>query len=154
MDQEENPYRPPSSPVRDMNEMQRGRYLPANGAASAPLWSTISASWSWDSSSGVAVALIFGQPGIVAMQRIPNMISGSVLFACYYVVFEGIWSRTPGIMGPWHRCDQRSRYEALDQTGCWAEPPAWFIPFEAFSFLFGATGWHDSIPHTRVVRCR
>ena len=91
MDQEENPYRPPSSPVRDMNQMR--------AAGLAGKWRRFG-TFVVDYLCflvvgfivGVAVALIFGRPGIVAMQRIPNMISGSVLFACYYVVFEGIWS--------------------------------------------------------------
>jgi uncharacterized RDD family membrane protein YckC len=152
MDQEENPYRPPSSPVRDMNQMHAG-----GPAGKWRRFGTFVVDYLCfmvvGFIVGVAVGLIFGQRGIVAMQRVPNIISGSVVFFCYYVVFEGIWSRTPGkwVLGTVVTNEagtKPSMKQVLGRTACR------FIPFEAFSFLFDATGWHDSIPHTRVVRCR
>jgi uncharacterized RDD family membrane protein YckC len=70
----------------------------------------------------------------------------------YYLVFEGLWGRTPG---KWV-CGTR----VVDEDG---RKPAFgtvvkrtlcrFIPFEPFSFL-GERGWHDSISKTRVIRAR
>jgi len=79
---------------------------------------------------------------------------GVLLLFCYYMAFEGLFSRTIGkfVTGT----------IVVDESGF---PPSFgqllgrtlarFIPFEPFSFLGSETrGWHDSLSGTYVVRCR
>ncbi len=79
---------------------------------------------------------------------------GTLLLFCYYMAFEGLFSRTIGkfVTGT----------IVVDESGF---PPSFgqllgrtlarFIPFEPFSFLGSRTrGWHDSLSGTYVVRCR
>ena len=74
------------------------------------------------------------------------------LFLAYYIVFEGLWARTPAkfILGTVVIMEDGSKPpfgKIVVRTLCR------FIPFEPFSF-FGERGWHDSISDTRVVSTR
>ena len=73
------------------------------------------------------------------------------LYVLYYTLFEGALNgKTPAKF--------LTRTRALTEDG---DPLSWqnaftrslcrLIPFEAFSFLGGSRGWHDSISHTVVV---
>jgi len=79
---------------------------------------------------------------------------GTLLLFCYYMAFEGLFSRTIGKLV--------TGTIVVDESGF---PPSFgqllgrtlarFIPFEPFSFLGSKTrGWHDSLSGTYVVRCR
>lgn len=101
---------------------------------------------------GFLVALLFGDKGIAMMERIPEYLLGLVIIMAFYLFFEGIWGRTPGkfVMGTIVQNEEGQKMSAgqlLKRTMCR------FIPFEPFSF-FGKTGWHDSISDTRVVMRR
>jgi len=69
----------------------------------------------------------------------------------YHIFFESIFSRTPA------KWLTRTRVVALDGS----RPTFWqivgrsfarYVPFEPFSFLGSARGWHDRWSNTRVVR--
>jgi uncharacterized RDD family membrane protein YckC len=99
---------------------------------------------------GMILGLILGEEGIKAIQKVPDFVFGIPVFFGYYAFFEGIWARTPGkwLFGTVVVSEAGHKPtigQVLGRTACR------FIPFEAFSF-FGTSGWHDSIPKTRVVR--
>jgi uncharacterized RDD family membrane protein YckC len=101
---------------------------------------------------GAATMFFFGNRGLELLHKVPEMLFGSILIFAYYVVFESIWSRTPGkwVFGTIVTDDSGGKpsvKQVLGRTACR------FIPFEAFSFL-GERRLHDTIPDTRVVRCR
>jgi len=151
MNQDANPYRPPNSDVG----AQAGDGL-AEPAGKGRRFGTLMIDYLcfvvFGFIVGAAIGLVFGARGVAAMDKIPDLLFGSVLVFTYYIVFEGIWSRTPG---KWafgtvvvNEAGARPSFRQIaGRTACR------FIPFEAFSF-FGVRGWHDSIPNTRVVRCR
>jgi uncharacterized RDD family membrane protein YckC len=103
---------------------------------------------------GMAVGLIGGKPGVVQMQRIPPFLLGVGIMLLYYLPQEMAFGRTLGklITGT----------KVVDEHGEKPTPGqvlgrtfSRFIPFEAFSFFSAdARGWHDSISHTYVVKCR
>ncbi|AXK72886.1 RDD family protein [Lysobacter sp. TY2-98] len=77
------------------------------------------------------------------------------VFVLYWTLFEGLFGRTVGkfVCGTrvvTERGAAPSMGQALGRT------LSRMIPFEAFSVLFSedATGWHDSIAKTKVVRAR
>ena len=101
---------------------------------------------------GVGIALVFGQEGIDALERVPNLIVGMAIITAYYVFFEAIWGRTPGkfLMGTvvvTEHGEKPSFGQIIGRTLCR------FIPFEPLSCL-GERGWHDSIPKVLVVNAR
>ncbi|MBY0574802.1 MAG: RDD family protein [Undibacterium sp.] len=102
---------------------------------------------------GLFVGGVFGEAGLRKMQSVPDMLIGLVLMTAYYVFFEGIWGRTPGkwVFGT----------KVLNESGHQASfgqivgrTFARYIPFEAFSCLFGERGWHDKLSETKVVLTR
>jgi len=69
----------------------------------------------------------------------------------YYVFFEAVTGRTPA--------KYITRTRVVDKWGgkptflqILGRSAARFIPFEPFSFLGSANGWHDNLSKTRVVR--
>jgi uncharacterized RDD family membrane protein YckC len=69
----------------------------------------------------------------------------------YYFLFEYFWGKTPGKF--------LTRTKVVDMNGEWPggkrlliRTLCRFIPFDNFSFLLFAAGWHDSISGTMVVR--
>jgi uncharacterized RDD family membrane protein YckC len=101
---------------------------------------------------GILIGLVFGERGIVALERMPDIVLGAVLMLGYYAFFEGVWARTPG----------KWIFDAVVVNEPGGKPPfaqvikrtfSRFIPFEPFSF-FGERGWHDSFSDTLVVRKR
>jgi uncharacterized RDD family membrane protein YckC len=101
---------------------------------------------------GVLIVLLFGDAGLAAVEKIPDLIFGGFVIALYYIFFEGLWARTPGkfIFGTVvvnERGGRPSIGQIVGRTFCR------FIPFEAFSCLT-ERGWHDSIPKTLVVMAK
>lgn len=149
MSEATNPYRPPSSDVATIEE--------ACSTESAGKWrrfGTLLIDYACFVGCafviGVMIALVFGEAGIASMQRIPDIVFGSVLMLAYYTFFEGIWGRTPGkfILGTIVVTDEGGKpslWQVVKRSLCR------FIPFEPFSFL-GERGWHDTISNTAVVR--
>lgn len=98
---------------------------------------------------GLSVILLFGDEGLNAMGKAPDLLLGLLIIAFYYIFFEGLWARTPGkfLFGTVvvnESGGKPSIAQVVGRTFCR------FIPFEAFSCL-GERGWHDSIPKTIVV---
>ncbi len=101
------------------------------------------------------VVIVFGPAGQAAVQSINEILLAVLFFLVYYVVFEGIWARTPAkfILGTVvvTADGEKPRFgKIFIRTLCR------FIPFEPFSFFRerGERGWHDSIPDTWVVSTR
>jgi uncharacterized RDD family membrane protein YckC len=153
MNQDDNPYRPPSSEVRDVGEAREvvpagrwlrfGTYVVDYGGFFALCFIL-----------GMVIAIAFGSRGVAFLHRIPNFVTGGALYFLYYVLFEGLFARTPGkwVFGTVvvdEAGGKLSIKQVLIRTLCR------FIPFEAFSALSAHTPpWHDSLAKTRVVRRR
>ncbi len=103
---------------------------------------------------GMAVGLLFGREGLLAMNRMGLWIQviAFAIMISYYVFFEGLWGRTPGkwICGTVVVNEDGGRPslgQVVGRTFCR------FIPFEPFSF-FSERPWHDRFPRTHVVMAR
>ena len=155
MDQQDNPYRPPASPVRDVG--MAATFGPAGrwrrfGTLILDYGGYLALSFV----VGIVIALAFGPRSAATaslMRPLPRYAIGCLVYLGYYLVFEGMWARTPGkwVFGTVVTDEGGSRptfKQVLGRTACR------FIPFEAFSFLTEGPGWHDRIPKTRVMRCR
>lgn len=100
---------------------------------------------------------IFSIIFIVIIGLIGNSINdtlGGILiflaFIGYYLLFEGVWQRTPAkwITKTKVVMNDGSKPDFLHILG---RTFARFIPFEPLSFLAGPVGWHDSLSKTLVV---
>jgi uncharacterized RDD family membrane protein YckC len=101
---------------------------------------------------GALITLTFGQPGLDAMLAVNEIVLSLLFFFAYYLVFEGIWARTPAklILGTVVVAEDGRKppfRSILIRTLCR------FIPFEPFSF-FGERGWHDGLSKTYVMSTR
>lgn len=101
---------------------------------------------------GVLAIIALGDAGVELLEGGSNFVLAVLVYFVYYVVFEGLWARTPakfmlGTIVVMEDGSQPPMRKILVRTLCR------FIPFEPFSF-FGDRGWHDSIPRTRVVSTR
>ncbi|HRE18433.1 MAG TPA: RDD family protein [Rhodocyclaceae bacterium] len=148
MTQELNPYRPPMSDVADV-EPGQASVVASKGRRFGTLLIDYACYMATSFGVGLFVAVVFGDPGIEAIQAIPDLVFGLLIISFYYIFFEGIWARTPGkfVCGTVvinEGGGRPSLGQIAGRTFCR------FIPFEALSF-FGERGWHDSISKTRVV---
>jgi uncharacterized RDD family membrane protein YckC len=101
---------------------------------------------------GVVVMLAFGQTGLDKMLAINDFVLGALLTFTYYLLFEGLWARTPAkfILGTVVVTEDGKKPSfgaVVLRTLCR------HIPFEPFSF-FGERGWHDKLSNTYVVSTR
>ena len=95
-----------------------------------------------------AIAFVLALTGLA--DKINSTVLGLLLFFSYYLLFEGIWARTPAkfitktkvVM---HDGSKPDFMHILGRT------LARIIPFEPFSFFAGPIGWHDSLSKTIVV---
>jgi uncharacterized RDD family membrane protein YckC len=101
--------------------------------------------------AGVVAVLVFGDAGlrVISSYQIPIAI---LFFLFYYIVFEGLSSRTPAkfILGTVVVREDGGTPtfgKIVIRTLCRC------IPFEPFSF-FGELGLHDRLSGTRVVSTR
>jgi uncharacterized RDD family membrane protein YckC len=102
--------------------------------------------------AGIVAVVIFGPSGVEALQGVNEILLAVGFFLVYYLVFEGLWARTPAkfMLGTLVVMEDGSKPpfgKIVVRTLCR------FIPFEPFSF-FGERGWHDGISDTRVVSTR
>jgi uncharacterized RDD family membrane protein YckC len=153
MKPETNPYAPPASYVSDA-EVERDRPIVTAGKGRRfgtyvvdKVCCTVLAFF-----VGLAIAALFGEQGVQATQSGWSYLIGALVMLLYYILFEGLWARTPGkfVCGTVvvnEHGGRPSLGQIVGRTFCR------FIPFEAFSFL-GERGWHDSIPNTHVVETR
>lgn len=148
MSEERNPYLPPTADVA-VDEGQRS----AIDASKLRRFGTFAVDYvlfiACGAVFGFAIAFIFGERGMAVIKAVPEFLLGLPIFIGYYLLFEGLWSRTPGklVFGTVVANDDLQKpsfLQIVKRTLCR------FIPFEPFSF-FGARGWHDSISKTRVV---
>jgi uncharacterized RDD family membrane protein YckC len=151
MTPETNPYLAPKShiPIPDEN---RAIVLASKGRRFGTFVVDYAVNMGFGAIVGVIIALGFGEAGVEAIQKVPDIVFGWVLLIGYYIVFEGMWARTPGklVFGTVVVNESGGKptlKQVIGRTFCR------LIPFEAFSFL-GERGWHDSIPNTHVVLAR
>jgi uncharacterized RDD family membrane protein YckC len=151
MDHTQNPYSASSTAVLSTEEVSTGELnLAGNGRRFGTLIVDYIGYILLAFVIGILVALIFGEEGVQALEKIPDLILGVPILFLYYVFFESLWGRTPGkfLFGTRVVNEDGGRVsfgQVFGRTACR------FIPFEAFSFIFGEQGWHDKIPGTKVV---
>jgi uncharacterized RDD family membrane protein YckC len=148
MNQDPNPYRPPTSNVT-FTEPKRALIPAGRGRRFGTLLIDYALFMAICFCLGLVIALAFGPEAIEAIQEVPDSILGFGVMSAYYLFFEGIWARTPGklLLGTVvvnETGGKPSLKKVIGRTLCR------FIPFEPFSCL-GERGWHDSIPGTYVV---
>ena len=105
---------------------------------------------------GVSLA-IFDPEGAVVEDNMIDVVGNIIGFAfvfLYFVFFESIFQRSPGKFATGTKViDQAGGAPTFGQIV--GRSACRFIPFEAFSFLFGdsarVVGWHDKLSGTRVV---
>lgn len=144
MNTEYNPYSPPTSVVGERDDIQHE--LASKGRRFGTLLIDYVFFYLIIFVIGFAVGITRGGQGAAGM---PWQLIGFTVLIGYYLVFEGVWQRTPGkfILGTMvvnATGEKPSFGQILGRTLCR------FIPFEPFSFL-GREGWHDSIPKTKVI---
>ncbi len=101
----------------------------------------------------IIIALTGGDGGSTsrAIDAIPDVLFGILMFMFYYVPLEALTGRTIAKFITKTRVvsedgDSISFMQVIGRTLCR------FIPFEPFSFLGGdAVGWHDKLSKTRVI---
>lgn len=81
-----------------------------------------------------------------------EQVLGIILFATYFLFFEGIWQKSPAKWITKTRVVMKDGSKPKIGNIFW-RTLARFIPFEAFSFLGSKTpiGWHDSLSKTIVI---
>lgn len=149
MEQDLNPYQPPSceliieETVVDFEPASKGRRF-------GTLVVDYACFMLFALFVGVSIGLIFGQRGVAAIHKIPDYIFGAGILVFYYIVFEGLWARTPGkwIFGTIVVSETGTRASLKQIAG---RTVCRLIPFDALSF-FGARGWHDRLSGTQVMR--
>lgn len=148
MSEEQNPYLPPATDVAVGDDRR-----PSTDASKLRRFGTFAVDYLLfmvcGGVFGFSIALVFGERGVAAIKAVPEFLLGVPVFIGYYLLFEGLWSRTPGkfIFGTVVVNDDLNKpsfLQVVKRTLCR------FIPFEPFSF-FGARGWHDSLSKTRVI---
>jgi len=152
MTQEKNPYRPPTAEVEHASEAVDEREPAGKGRRFATLVIDYIGYYIASFLVGIAIYAIAGHavPGVLKGGW--SYLFGFTLIMAYYLIFEGLWQRTPGKMLLVTR--------VVDEHGA---PPTFgaivkrtlarCVPFEAFTF-FGEHGFHDKVSRTRVVRTR
>ncbi len=154
MEENNSPYQAPQSQVA-MEQQPGGQPVPANR------WLRL-ANFVIDYIGffalalliGIVAGMIGGEQVLDSLEGIPDFLIGMVIMLFYYVPLEAAMGRTLGKFVTGTKVvnlnGEKPRFsQILGRTFCR------FIPFEAFSFLFGeGRGWHDSVPDTFVVKCR
>lgn len=150
-DTHHNPYSPPRAEVRDVRPAGeaelagKGRRL-LNVLLDYVGFLVVSFAFS------LAVGALAGGEGLAVLARVPDLVLGVVLMLAYYIVFEGLFGRTPAKFLTGTRViDEQGRKPSLPKV--LGRSAARFIPFEFLSFLGeNGRGWHDRMSGTRVVR--
>lgn len=152
MDQDINPYRPPTAAVVTNDKPDTGRALAGKGRRFAGFLIDYILYNVFAFIVGVVLALSGAGALIEGMNRGEAFLFGLVVYFAYYLLFEGLFNRTPG------KFALGTRVVAVDggspRLGAIAgRTLARLVPFEAFTF-FGETGFHDKASGTRVVMVR
>jgi uncharacterized RDD family membrane protein YckC len=152
VDQDINPYRPPTAAVESATQAPDGLPLAGKGRRFLTALIDYIGYYTFAFVSGIVLALVGAGNLIQGMNRLQEFLFGAVVLVIYYLFFEGLWGRTPGkfVMGT----------RVTDLAG--GKPTfrdlvkrtlARMVPFEAFTF-FGEKGFHDKVSRTQVVRVR
>lgn len=149
----ENPYQAPQTDVLVTQQGTDDYIIASTGQRFANLILDTVFFYLFAFLAGILFQLLDLSEVLLSMNQ---FVLGILLGLVYFIPQEGFWGRTLGKLITGTRvvnvdgtCVSFGR--AVGRTLC-----RW-IPFEAFSFLFGdgqPVGWHDRIPNTRVIRTR
>lgn len=156
---EENIYQPPKADLTPLTAPSfEERYgLTVRAASTGQRFMNMLTDFLGYLGFSVVVGLVLGLTGTVGiLEHIPDLLLGVVMMTAYYFPQEAIWGRTLGKLVTGTKAvaadgGPLTIGKALGRTLCR------FIPFEAFSFLFGdgfPEGLHDTIPGTKVISLR
>ncbi|HEX7915911.1 RDD family protein [Rudaea sp.] len=104
---------------------------------------------------GALIALTFGHAGVQYLRGPARFVISILVFLIYYIGFESAFGRTLGKFALGTKViTEGGGAPSLGQVI--GRSFARMIPSEAFSLLFSDTnsGWHDTLPKTKVVRTR
>ncbi len=99
----------------------------------------------------IILSVVWVRSRVTIEEKVFNYMFSLGVMVLYYVFFEQMFGKTPGKM--------ITRTLVVTEEG--AKPTlghivgrtfSRVIPFEPLSFVFGYTGWHDSISQTRVIK--
>lgn len=98
--------------------------------------------------------LFWGDPGLAALEKVPDIVLGIVIMLAYYIPLETLSGRTIGkLITGTKVVSEEGRIPSF--SAVMKRTLSRFIPFEAFSFLGkDPRGWHDTLSKTYVVKCR
>ena len=152
MDQDINPYRPPTAEVEMAATQDLDRPLAGKWRRFLTFLVDYILHFVFAFMVGIVLALVGAGAALEHMNRLQEFIFGILVFVTYYLFFESLWGRTPGklVMGTRVTDLQGGKPSFRDLV---KRTLARLVPFEAFTF-FGTTGFHDKVSHTQVVRVR
>ena len=151
MQEPHNPYAAPKAPVTEF-EQRREVEPVGKGIRFGEFLVDYAGFFLFAVICGGIIGIVWGMRGVAALKSMPDVVVGVIFMLAYYLIFEGIWARSPGkwlfgtaVVG---EDGLRPSFGTIAlRTLCR------FIPFEAFSF-FGERGWHDSLSKTYVIKVR
>ncbi len=154
MNQELNPYRPPTAEVQLAGDADEAALLEIAGKGRRFL------TWILDYAGflalsmliGIAMAFTLGPESLQYLKGGWSYLFGFAVMSGYYLFFEGMWGRTPAkmLLGT-VVTDLHGR--APPFANIVGRTFARFVPFEGLSF-FGERGFHDRVSKTLVIRKR
>ena len=153
MNEESNPYRPPTAVVEADAERSATAFELAGKGRRLCTWILDYAGFlALSMLIGIAMVVTLGPKSLEYLKGGWSYLFGFAVMSGYYLFFEGLWGRTPAkmLLGT----------KVVAQDG--GEPAfgnivgrtlARFVPFEGLTF-FGQRGFHDRVSKTLVIRKR
>ncbi len=153
MNQELNPYRPPTANVQFAPEAVAATLEVAGKGRRFCTWALDYAGFMLLSMIvGVVMALVFGAGYVRYIHGGWSYVFGFAIMSGYYLFFECLWGRTPGKMiAGTVVTDMNGNAPAFSAVV--KRTLARFVPFEGLTF-FGERGFHDKVSKTLVLRKR
>ena len=153
MNQETNPYRPPTANVQFAPEAAAATLEVAGKGRRFCTWALDYAGFvALSMVVGVVMALVLGPDAARYVSGGWSYVFGFAVMAGYYLFFEGLWGRTPGKMIAGTIVTDMDGNAPTFGTVV-KRTLARFVPFEGLTF-FGERGFHDKVSKTLVLRKR
>jgi uncharacterized RDD family membrane protein YckC len=156
MAMERNPYAPPTAPVYSVEQPSSTLEIASRRRRLANTTIDSICFFAFVILIGVILSLLGLESLLEAIPESGGMdqVVGLLLFALYYISFEGLTGRTPGkFLTGTRTVNESGGPPTLPQII--GRTAARLIPFEAISFLSRSRiGWHDRLSKTRVIRVR
>lgn len=147
-----NPYQAPNASLSEFSEASE---VASKGQRFGTLIVDYIVYFTISAIAGAFIGLAFGHAGVQYLRGPGRFVVSISIFLIYYIGFESAFGRTPGKFALGTRVVTASG-DAPSLGQVIGRSFARMIPFEAFSILFSDTnsGWHDTMPKTKVVRTR